>query len=122
LCQLNLLRQAHEQDLWPLGDPFLVQLVLCGGALDIVGRLEALQQGGQGSVYFGREDRHGVWMWWVSWAATRRGSDECAVSAVYAEGKGSESPSVGGGGVRVWSSACVPTVCVLGCEKEKEKA
>lgn len=65
LGQLNLLREAHEEDLWPLGNPLLVQLLLCGCARDIVGRLEALQEAREGGVDFGREDRHGVRWWWL---------------------------------------------------------
>jgi len=42
LRQLNLLREAHQEHLGPLGHPFLVQLRLGSRSLDIVGRLQAL--------------------------------------------------------------------------------
>lgn len=100
LCQLNLLRQAHQQDLWSLGNPFLVQLLLGRCALDIVGRLEALQQAGKGVVDFGRQDRHGVCSSWGSWAApveVAMSSEPCSIRGL--KGKGlTKTPSVGGGG------------------------
>lgn len=49
LGQLYLLRQAHQQDIGAL-ENFLVQLLLRGGALHVVGRLEALQQACEGAV------------------------------------------------------------------------
>jgi hypothetical protein len=79
LGQFDLLGQAHQQNLWSLGNPLIVELLLSGCARDIVGRLEALQQVRKGGVYFGREDRHGVWWWWVSWAAARGGYKETGV-------------------------------------------
>lgn len=48
--EVNLLRQAHEEHVGPLGEPFLVQLLFGGGPLDIVGGLEAAQQVGEGGV------------------------------------------------------------------------
>lgn len=62
LGQLNLFREAHQKDFWPLGNPLLVQLLFCRCALHIVGRLEALQQVCKGGMYFGQEDRHDVWV------------------------------------------------------------
>ena len=58
LGQLYLLREAHEQDLWALRH-FVVELLLGAGALDIVGRLEALQQACEGAMDVFGEDRHG---------------------------------------------------------------
>lgn len=58
LCQLDLLGKPHQEDFGPLGNPFVVELLLCCRALDVVGRLEALQQGGQRRVDLGGEDRH----------------------------------------------------------------
>ena len=60
LRQLNLLREAHQEHFGPLRNPFVVQLLLGGGSLHVVGRLEALQQAGQGRVHFGGQDRHGA--------------------------------------------------------------
>lgn len=96
LGQLDLLGQAHQQDLWSLGNPLVVELLLGGCARDIVGRLEALQQVRKGGVYFGREDRHGVWWSWVSWAAARGGNKDwrrrpVQCSAAGAEGKARDS-------------------------------
>jgi hypothetical protein len=86
LGQLYLLRQAHEQDIWALGD-FLVQLLLGGGALHIVGRLEALQEACEGAVDVFGENRHCGRRRCVVWArpVVVRGG-----GAVYYAGKGSD--------------------------------
>ena len=58
--EVNLLRKAHQQHIWPLGEPFIVQLLLGSRPLHIVWRLEAPQQVGQGCVYVLGEGGHAV--------------------------------------------------------------
>lgn len=58
--EVDLLRQAHEQHVGPLGEPFVAQLLLGGGALDVVGRLQTAQQVCEGGVHILRERRHGA--------------------------------------------------------------
>jgi hypothetical protein len=58
LCQLDLLRKAHQEHVRPLGNPFLVQLLFSARSLHIVRRLEALQQSRKRGVHFGWENRH----------------------------------------------------------------
>lgn len=61
--EVNLLRKAHQQHIWPLGEPFVVQLLLGSRPLHIVRGLEASKQIGQGCVYVLGEGRHAVGPW-----------------------------------------------------------
>jgi hypothetical protein len=58
LCEFNLLGEAHQEHIGPLGDPFLVQLLLGRRALHIVRRLEALQKSRERRVDLGGKDGH----------------------------------------------------------------
>lgn len=58
--KVNLLREAHQEHIWPLGEPFIVQLLLRRGPLHVVRRLETPQQVGEGGVDILRERRHAV--------------------------------------------------------------
>lgn len=59
LCQLYLLREAHQEHIGPLANPFPIELLLRGGALYVVWRLQALEQVGESRVNFRRKNRHG---------------------------------------------------------------
>lgn len=56
--KVDLLRQAHQEHVGPLGEPLVVQLLLGSRALHIVRRLQAAQQVGEGGVHVLRERRH----------------------------------------------------------------
>lgn len=59
LSALDLLHQAHQEDVWTVLYPVIVQLLLRLGSDGVVGSAQGAQQLGQRGVDLGRKQGHG---------------------------------------------------------------